>query len=90
VILSSGPVLRVGLPQSKQLVVIGKGTLCKQETLEQAVRNHILAALEDTDWVVAGPNGAAARLGINRSTLQFRMHKLGLFRGRIHLGEVRP
>jgi formate hydrogenlyase transcriptional activator len=89
VILSSGPVLRIGLPQSKQLVAIGKGTLSEQETLEQAVRNHILAALEDTDWVVAGPNGAAARLGINRSTLQFRMHKLGLFRGRIRLGAVR-
>jgi formate hydrogenlyase transcriptional activator len=55
VILASGPVLRVVLPKSKQLVLSGKGTLSKQETLEQAVRKHILAALEDTDW--GGPLG---------------------------------
>jgi formate hydrogenlyase transcriptional activator len=43
-------------------------------------RRHIVAALEGTNWVVAGPNGAAARLGIKRSTLQFRMRKLGIVR----------
>jgi transcriptional regulator of acetoin/glycerol metabolism len=36
--------------------------------------------LEQTRWVVAGPNGAAARLGIKRSTLYFRMQKLGISR----------
>jgi formate hydrogenlyase transcriptional activator len=50
------------------------------ETLEEAGRRHILAALERTNWVIAGPNGAAARLGIKRSTLQFRMRKLGIAR----------
>jgi formate hydrogenlyase transcriptional activator len=50
------------------------------ETLEDADRRHIVAALERTNWVVAGPNGAAARLGIKRSTLQFRMRKLGIAR----------
>jgi len=50
------------------------------ETLEEADRRHIVAALERTNWVVAGPNGAAARLGIKRSTLQFRMRKLGIVR----------
>jgi formate hydrogenlyase transcriptional activator len=50
------------------------------ETLEEADRRHIVAALESTNWVIAGPNGAAARLGIKRSTLQFRMRKLRIVR----------
>jgi formate hydrogenlyase transcriptional activator len=50
------------------------------ETLADADRRHIVAALERTNWVIAGPNGAAARLGIKRSTLQFRMRKLGIVR----------
>jgi formate hydrogenlyase transcriptional activator len=50
------------------------------ETLEDADRRHIVAALERTNWVIAGPNGAAARLGVKRSTLQFRMRKLGIVR----------
>ena len=52
----------------------------ESETLEAADRRHIVAALEGTNWVVTGPNGAAARLGIKRSTLQFRMRKLGIVR----------
>jgi formate hydrogenlyase transcriptional activator len=50
------------------------------ETLEEAERAHILATLKKTRWVLAGPNGAAIRLGLNRSTLQFRMKKLGIVR----------
>jgi len=50
------------------------------QTLEDADRRHIIAALERTNWVIAGPNGAAARLGVKRSTLQFRMRKLGIVR----------
>jgi len=49
-------------------------------TLEDAERDHILKTLEHTRWVVAGPNGAAARLGIKRSTLYFRMQRLGISR----------
>jgi formate hydrogenlyase transcriptional activator len=49
-------------------------------TLEEAERDHILKILEQTRWVVSGPNGAAARLGIKRSTLYFRMQKLGISR----------
>jgi formate hydrogenlyase transcriptional activator len=49
-------------------------------TLEEAERLHILATLKKTRWVVSGPRGAAARLGLNRSTLQFRMKKLGIMR----------
>jgi len=57
-------------------------------TLEQAEKLHILATLKKTRWVVSGPRGAAARLGINRSTLQFRMKKLGIERPSIS-NEVR-
>ncbi len=49
-------------------------------TLEEAERVHILATLKKTGWVLSGPRGAAARLGINRSTLQFRMKRLGIVR----------
>ena len=35
---------------------------------------------DKANWVIAGPNGAAARLGVKRSTLQFRMRKLGIVR----------
>jgi formate hydrogenlyase transcriptional activator len=50
------------------------------ETLEEADRRHIVGALERSNWVISGPNGAAARLGIKRSTLQFRIRKLGITR----------
>ena len=50
------------------------------ETLEENDRRHILAALHASNWVLAGPAGAAARLGMKRSTLQFRMRKLGIER----------
>ena len=50
------------------------------ETLEQSERRHVLAALESSNWVIAGAHGAAARLGVKRSTLQFRMRKLGIVR----------
>ncbi len=38
------------------------------------------STLKETKWVLGGPNGAAARLGINRSNLQFRMKRLGIVR----------
>ena len=46
--------------------------------LDDTERQQIITALEQTNWIVAGPNGAAARLGIKRSTLQSRMQKLGI------------
>jgi formate hydrogenlyase transcriptional activator len=49
-------------------------------TLEEADRRHIIAALERSNWVIAGASGAAAKLGMKRSTLQFRMQKLGIRR----------
>jgi formate hydrogenlyase transcriptional activator len=49
-------------------------------TLADAEREHILGALRDTGWVVGGPKGAAARLGMKRATLQKKMKKLGISR----------
>jgi len=51
-------------------------------TLQQRERDLIVATLKETKWVMSGPRGAAQRLGINRSTLQFRMKKLGIERRR--------
>jgi formate hydrogenlyase transcriptional activator len=47
-------------------------------TLAEAEREHILGILSETAWVVGGPKGAAARLGMKRSTLQKKMKKLGI------------
>jgi formate hydrogenlyase transcriptional activator len=79
VILSAGPVLRVPLQDlpSRAILASDRG---RPQTLEEAERAHILASLKETKWVIAGPNGAAARLGMNRSTVQFRMKKLGIVR----------
>ena len=46
--------------------------------LDDTERKQILSALDQTNWIVAGPNGAAVRLGMKRSTLQSRMQKLGI------------
>ena len=78
-ILTSGPVLRVPL-QELRLREPSAGTNDEPRTLAESERAHVLAALEATRWVVGGPNGAARRLGLNRSTLQFRMKKLGIVR----------
>ncbi|HSB10853.1 MAG TPA: sigma 54-interacting transcriptional regulator [Blastocatellia bacterium] len=51
-------------------------------SLESVEREHILRVLRETDWVVSGPNGAAATLGLKRTTLQARMKKLGISRQR--------
>jgi formate hydrogenlyase transcriptional activator len=49
-------------------------------TLEEAERQHILRALRQTEWRIAGPKGAAGVLGMKRTTLQARMRKLGIRR----------
>jgi formate hydrogenlyase transcriptional activator len=77
VILTEGDALH---PPLSTLKVAAETESIGAITLEDAERDHILKTLEQTRWVVAGPNGAAARLGIKRSTLYFRMHKLGISR----------
>jgi formate hydrogenlyase transcriptional activator len=77
VILTSGNVLQ---PPLASLESAAEAESLGAVTLEDAERDHIRKILEQTRWVVAGPNGAAARLGIKRSTLYFRMQKLGISR----------
>jgi formate hydrogenlyase transcriptional activator len=77
VILTSGSVL---YPPLASLKSAPEAEFLEAITLEDAEREHILKALEHTGWVVAGRNGAAARLGIKRSTLYFKMQKLGISR----------
>jgi formate hydrogenlyase transcriptional activator len=77
VILSRGPALHVPLPEDR---LSGDGPSASPVTLEAAEREHILRGLCDTNWVIAGPHGAAARLGMKRTTLQSRMAKLGISR----------
>ncbi len=77
VIVTSGNVLHPPLTSLKSAAAVDSiGAI----TLEDAERDHILKTLEQTRWVVSGPNGAASRLGIKRSTLYFRMQKLGISR----------
>jgi len=79
VIRSTGEYLDVPLDALDDGIGVSGGT-GSNRTLEEAERAHILATLKGTKWVLAGPRGAAVRLGINRSTLQFRMKKLGIER----------
>jgi formate hydrogenlyase transcriptional activator len=78
VILSPGPVLQVPLTDLTPRAIPAAPT--RHDTLEEAERKHILAVLEETKWVLGGAHGAAVRLGLKRSTLQFRMRKLGISR----------
>jgi formate hydrogenlyase transcriptional activator len=77
VILTSGNVLESPLASLRNAA---EAESLGPTTMEDAEREHIRKILEQTRWVVAGPNGAAARLGIKRSTLYFRMQKLGISR----------
>ncbi len=77
VILSQGPDLHVPLGELKASAANAPndGT-----TLEAAERKHILRILKETNWVIGGPSGAAARLGMKRTTLQSKIQKLGITR----------
>lgn len=84
VILSPGRVLRPPLAELKQfgpaLDVQGQNAAWKAVTLKDAEREHILQALAETNWVVGGTRGAAARLGLKRTTLISKMEKLAISR----------
>jgi formate hydrogenlyase transcriptional activator len=89
VILSRGSVLHVPLVDLKRRM----GEVPEANglaTLEEVERKHILAVLEQTNWVFGGPNGAAERLGLKRPTLQFRMQKLGITRPQRSVPEKAP
>ena len=76
VILSPGPVLRI--PEGQ--LAPQTGAVPAATTLEAAEREHILRILHQTNWVIAGPNGAASRLGMKRTTLESKLKKLKIAR----------
>jgi formate hydrogenlyase transcriptional activator len=76
VILSEGTILNV--PLSELRPVYGSGRA--DTTLEGLEREHILRVLRETGGVISGLHGAAARLGMKRTTLQSRMQKMGISR----------
>jgi formate hydrogenlyase transcriptional activator len=92
VIVSSGPLLKVPLadlksaelrtqtapPRAPAAAPTANEAKDMRGMLEETERKQILAALEQSAWIVAGQKGAAALLGLKRSTLQSRMQKLGI------------
>jgi formate hydrogenlyase transcriptional activator len=86
VILSPGPVLQIRARDlqtpNRRIGGADRSAKAADHTLEAVERAHILSTLHGTGWVVGGLHGAAAVLGINRATLQFRMKRLGISRPR--------
>ena len=83
VIVSTGPELKVPFIPSRKQNMSGHGKLAapglpSSHTLNDIDREHILATLRETNGIVAGPKGAAARLGIGRTTLIAKMNRLGI------------
>jgi formate hydrogenlyase transcriptional activator len=84
VILSEGPTLQIAVaelqPPAVQATPAKAPTAAASATLSDAEREHILRVVRETNWVLGGPKGAAARLGMKRSTLHWKMKKLGISR----------
>ena len=76
VILSTGPTLKVPLSE----LTLEEQPAKRDTKLETAEREHILKILRETGGVISGPRGAASRLGLKRTTLQSKMHKLRISR----------
>jgi len=79
VILSHGQELQVPVGELKLDEVTPAAS---RTTLSEAEREQILRVLRETQWVIGGPTGAAARLGLKRTTLTSKIKKLGLSRPR--------
>jgi formate hydrogenlyase transcriptional activator len=90
VIISTGPLLDLDVaelqfpkatrPEERPATPKSPTNGALHDVLQETERQQILEALKECNWVVAGPHGAAARLGMKRSTLQKRVHKLGIAR----------
>ena len=78
VILATGPTLEVDPDVLGQPAAEAAGK--PSAALEDVERNHILAVLSQTNWVIDGPRGAAAILGLHPNTLRSRLKKLGVSR----------
>jgi formate hydrogenlyase transcriptional activator len=77
VIVSQGPLFEPPLDQLRS-ESHAEDLPRTRKTLEDATRDHIVQTLEETRWVVGGRHGAAARLGIARTTLLSKMRRLGI------------
>ena len=77
VILTQGTDLQMPI---SELQMERRPATVQTATLEEIEREQILRVLDETRWVVGGPAGAAARLGVKRTTLQSKMQKLGISR----------
>jgi len=85
VILSPGPTLQApleSLPLKRSRPVVAGAPL----TLEEAETRHIIAALQEVNWVIGGPKGAAEKLGLKRTTLIAKMRRLGITRPELRYG----
>ena len=78
VILSEGSVLRPPLAELRQEIARQRGG--SEGTLQDREREHIIEVLRQTRGVLSGPRGAASRLGLKRTTLQYKLQKLGISR----------
>jgi len=89
VILSRGTTLNVPIGELQSSAPLamaaaaGAGASAQPLTLKDSEREHILKILRETGGVLSGPKGAAARLGLKRTTLQGKMKKLGIDRERV-------
>ena len=84
VILSPGKVLRAPLAELLEPEITTgsaqEDAFSPLTTLKDAEREHILRGLAETNWIIAGTKGAAARLGLKRTTLVSKMKRLGISR----------
>jgi len=86
VVASTGPTLR--LPELERRI---DRSALSPRTLAQVEREHIVGTLQATNWVLGGWDGAAARLGLSRTTLISRMQRLGISAGSgLHKSERQP
>ena len=76
VVLSPQSILRLALTELKQMTK--PQSVAAARTLADAEREHILDVLKQTDWMIGGQAGAATRLGLPRTTLVYKMRKLGI------------
>jgi formate hydrogenlyase transcriptional activator len=79
-IMCSGPDLRLPAGELKHLVKTNTPSAAR--TLADAERDHIVHVLRQVGWVVGGRDGAASRLGLARTTLIYKMRKLGIAQGK--------
>ena len=76
VVLSVGTVLRPTLTELRRMTK--QPTAAAAQTFAEASRDHILEVLEQCRWMIGGADGAAGRLGLPRTTLIYKMRKLGI------------